>query len=168
MAGYNRNSYQYETSPRKLKPEYKVATKKRKKTVNKKVEKKKPKLQNNRKLKFQITVNAIFIFAILFGMIYQNAQISQSFSQIQDLKSQATEIQKENDQLEISIQNELNLSSIEENAKNMLGMQKLTSSQTRYVNLSKRDYVEPSTEEVIMNTDKNIFSTILEKIKNLF
>ena len=37
--GFNLSAYQYETSPRKLKPEYKVATKKRKKTVNKKVEK---------------------------------------------------------------------------------------------------------------------------------
>ena len=31
--GFNLSAYQYETSPRKLKPEYKVATKKRKKTV---------------------------------------------------------------------------------------------------------------------------------------
>ena len=28
MAGYNRNSYQYETSPRKLEPEYSPVTKK--------------------------------------------------------------------------------------------------------------------------------------------
>ena len=101
-------------------------------------------------------------------MIYQNAQISQTFSQIQSLKMQATEIQKENDQLEIGIQNDLNLNNIEESAKTMLGMQKLTSSQTRYVNLSKKDYVEPSTEEVIIDTNTNFFESLIEKIKSLF
>lgn len=161
-------AYQYETSPRKLKTDYKVNTKKTKKAVSKTTTKKKPKLQNNKKLKVQITLNAIFIFAVLFGMIYQNAQISQAFSQIQGLKTQVAEIQKENEQLEIGIQNELNLSSIEENAKNMLGMQKLTSGQIRYVNLSKKDYVEPSTEEVIIDSEQNLIQSIIEKIKNLF
>ena len=161
-------AYQYETSPRKLKTDYKINTKKTKKPSNKTTTKKKPKLQNNSKLKAQITINAVFIFAVLFGMIYQNAQISQAFSQIQGLKSKATEIQKENEQLEIGIQNELNLSSVEENAKNMLGMQELTSSQIRYVNLSKKDYVEPSAEEVIIEDNKNFFQTIIEKFQNLF
>ena len=47
-------------------------------------------------------------------------------------------------------------------------MQELTSSQIRYVNLSKKDYVEPSAEEVIIEDNKNFFQTIIEKFQNLF
>ena len=48
----------------------------------------------------------------------------------------------------------------------MLGMQKLTSKQTIYVSLPKRDYVEPATEEVIIE-EKNEYESILKKIKNM-
>ncbi len=159
-------SYQYETSPRKIKPIYR--TTKKPKTTTKVATKKQNKKTISNGLKVKIVFNAIFIFAILFGLIYQNAQVSQIFSQIQGLKSQATEIQKENSQIEISIQNELNLSNIEETAKNMLGMQKLTSAQTRYVNLSKRDYVEPSTEEVIIEENTNIVTKVFKKVISMF
>ena len=50
----------------------------------------------------------------------------------------------------------------------MLGMQKLTSAQTRYVNLSKRDYVEPSTEEVIIEEDTNIVTKVFKKVMSMF
>lgn len=159
-------SYQYETSPRKVNPIYR--TTKKPKTTTKATTKKQNKKAISKGLKIKIVFNAIFIFTILFGLIYQNAQVSQIFSQIQGLKSQATEIQKENSQIEISIQNELNLSNIEETAKNMLGMKKLTSAQTRYVNLSKRDYVEPSTEEVIIEEDTNIVTKVFKKVISMF
>ena len=168
--------YQYETSPRKLRPEYSAAKQKKKpkkstqnsKTSQKTTNKKKSKLQNNPKLKFKIALNAIFVFAILFGMIYQNSQITQTFSEIQGLKATAAEIEKENDQLEIGIQNELNMNNIEDIARNKLGMQKLTTGQTKYVNLPKKDYIETSPEEIIIEQDKGLLYEIIEKIKSIF
>ena len=168
--------YQYETSPRKLRPEYSASKQKRKpkkssssgKTSEKTSKKKSSKIQNNPKLKFKIALNAIFVFAILFGMIYQNSQITQTFSEIQSLKAAAAEIEKENDQLEIGIQNELNMNNIEDIAKNKLGMQKLTTGQTKYVNLPKKDYIETSPEEIIIEQNKGFISKIIEKIKSIF
>ena len=43
-------------------------------------------------------------------------------------------------------------------------MQKLTSKQTVYVNLPKKDYIEPASEEVVVEKDKNWFEQIWEKI----
>lgn len=170
MAGY-----QYETSPRKIKPDYRTTSQRtRKQTTkpnskaNKAAAEKKKKQQHYKSLRRQVIVNAIFIFAILVGTMYQNVQISETFSKIQSLKSQATEIEKENEQLEISIQNELNLSNVEESAKTLLGMQKLTSSQTRYVNLSKRDYVEASSEKIIIDSDENFIQKIINTVTGLF
>lgn len=169
-------AYQYETSPRKLMPEYEQ---KRKKVSNtKKIQKKKNNTQVKHDAKKQkkkttkvssfLVINALIFFAIAFIIIYRNSLISQSFSQIQTLKSQVTEIQKENDQLEINIQNSLNLSSIEQTAKDMLGMQKLNSKQTFYLNLPKKDYVEPSTEKIILEEDNNIVQKLKEFINDVF
>lgn len=172
-------AYQYETSPRKINPEYETQRKRqqsRKKSQKKKTSSnagkkrnaKQEKAKNDAKVKFLITLNLFIIFAILFIIIYRNSLISQSFSQIQTLKSEATEIQKENEQLEISIQNSLNTNNIEQEAKELLGMQKLTSKQTVYLNLPKKDYVEPSTEEVIIEESDNIFSKIYNWFTDLF
>lgn len=170
--------YQYETSPRKLAPDYQPVRKKvQKKTNAKKTSskvntsnksKKKNKSQNSLKARTLITMNLFIIFAILFVIIYRNSLISQSFSQIQSLKSKVTDIQKENDQLEIGIQNSLNINNIEQAAKDLLGMQKLSSRQTVYLTLPKKDYVEPSTEEVIIEENTSIISKISNFINNLF
>ena len=191
MAG-RQYSYQYETSPRKIKPEYnkprknapqynKPKTKAQPKKVTKKVTKKKEidkekKKQEEQKAKnaliaktkFSVFIKCTILFAIMFFMIYRNSKLSESFSQIQNLKAQITEIEKENDQIEISIQNSLNLNNIEQAAKELLGMQKLNNKQTSYITLSKKDYVEARTEKVIIEEETTWFEGIIEKVKNIF
>lgn len=169
-------SYQYETSPRKYEPEYdekprrkrtKKAQKKKKVSNNSIQEKKR---QRREKIKYRtlFVLNLLMFFTILFAIMCRNALINQSFSEIQRLQTQISDIQKENDQLEISIQNSLNLSSIEQTAKDMLGMQKLTNKQTLYLTLPKKDYVEPSTEEIILEENSGIIQTIIDFLKNIF
>ena len=172
--------YQYETSPRKLEPDYEPRKKKKvskngekKKASNKSKKQSKKQIQKQkakeaRKNKFLIALNCILILAALFAIIWRNSLITQSFAQIQTLKSKISELEKENDQLEISIQNNLNLSSIEREAKEKLGMQKLTSKQTIYLNLPKKDYVEPSTEEVVIEESPGIWQNIVNFLKNVF
>lgn len=183
MAGRN-YAYQYETSPRKLKPEYSrptktipkkkttakksTTTKKVTKTVVKKKEQPKRDAKTDSKIKFSIFKKSVLLFALLFLILFRNAQISGAFSEIQNLKAEKTTIQKENDQLEISIQNSINLNNIEQAAKSLLGMQKLSSKQTVYINLPKEDYVEQRTEEVIIEEEKGVLETIKEKIMNIF
>ena len=96
------------------------------------------------------------IFVIFVAVTFKDSQQDQMFTQIKTLKAEITQLNKDNDQLEISIQNSLNLNTIEQAAKDLLGMQKLTAKQTRYINLPKKDYVEPKVEEVIVEKDKNI------------
>lgn len=151
MAKLN-SAYNYGTSPRKLQPEYTPNTKKKTK-VNKKPnnqkekiqkEKEKQKIEEQARKKHQrkmiICIGIGFI--ILFAISYRNSKIDEGFSKIQKLKNQLSIIQKENEQLQVSIENGSNLNNLEQSAKEMLGMQKLTNKQSVYVNLPKVDYIE--------------------------
>lgn len=124
------------------------------------------KLKNFR-IKFSIGCKTVLIFAAFFFILFREAQINELFSNIQKLKTEITTIQKENDQLEINIQNGINANHIEQAAKELLGMQKLTSKQTVYISLPKEDYVEHSTEEVIIGEEKTWFESFVDNIKNI-
>ena len=78
------------------------------------------------------------------------------------------ELQKETDQLEVAIQNSLNLNTVEQSAKELLGMQKLTVKQSVYIELPKKDYVEPKMQEVIIKEDNSLFTRLSKRIKDLF
>ena len=56
--------------------------------------------------------------------------------------------------LGINIENNLNIKNIEKEAKEKLGMEKLTNKQTVYVTLPKKDYVESATEKVVLKENK--------------
>ena len=108
-------------------------------------------------------------FAVLLMIGYRNSQINEAFTYNQKLEKQISNIQKENEQLEVNIQNSLNLSQIEQEAKERLGMQKLNSKQTTYIQLPKKDYVEAGAEHVIVeNNSENILEIIINWFKNLF
>ena len=47
-------------------------------------------------------------------------------------------------------------------------MQKLDDTQKIYVSLPKKDYVEPASEQVVVEEEKNWSESIIEKITNLF
>lgn len=163
------NRYQYETSPRKLQPEYEPERKKypKKKSTAKKVKPvEKPKTKVKRKAGTQMRVMAYvgIGFLILFAIGYRNSQITESFAKVKSLKSDLAVLQKENQQLEVNIENNLNLKSVEQSAKELLGMQKLDNKQTVYINLPKQDYIEPATEEIVK--DSNV--GWIQKIINTF
>lgn len=167
--GYIPTRYQYETSPRKLKPEYEKPknpySKKKSSTLKQeqKQEKKKKKLKPHVKAVMYILLG----FSILFAISYRNSLITANFQKKENLKQELSTIQKENAQLQINIQNNLNLRNVEKSAGNMLGMKKLDDSQKVYVNLPKRDYVEPASEQVIVTQEQGWFQNILDKILDL-
>lgn len=168
----NFNKYQYETSPRKLEPEYTPIKEpyKTKKTTARKVKKvsnnnraKQLKKQQNKAIKY-----LLIGFAIVFGICYRNSQIDESFAKVQDLKQEVAEVEKQNAQLEISIENGLNLNNLEQEAKEKLGMQKLNSKQTRYITLPKNDYIEPAAEQVVIEEKEGGIKGIISTISNIF
>ena len=201
--------YQYETSPRKIKPDYNRPKNNRKNnnyknngsknnaSKNNNSKNNKPKKDNQRsnvqkkqqvknktnvvkqderkkqnklrtKTKVSIFIKGVIFFGIMFLIIFRNSKISESFSQIQNLKTSVTELQKENDQLEINIQNSLNLNTIEQAAKDLLGMQKVSNKQMVHISLPKKDYVEPRTEKIIIEEDNGFFENLINAIKSFF
>lgn len=160
--------YQYETSPRKLEPEYRPIKRNtskpaapQKKPVSKTVITRK---RDRAKLVVALTV----VFASIFAISYRNSQIDESFTKNEELKQAYLAIEKENEQINVDIENSLNLANVEQEAKELLGMQKLSNKQTMYVNLPKKDYIQPATETVIIEKQENIIEKIINKIKDIF
>ena len=161
---YSNMSYQYETSPRKLKPEEKPNKRNnnKKKISNQKQEKTKAVSQVKSEVKAIMYI--IIGFAVLFAISYRNSLITASFNQKEDLKKQLSTLQKENAQTEINIQTSLNLANIENSASKMLGMKKLDDSQKVYVSLPKKDYVESASEKVVVKEERNWLQKIIDYI----
>ncbi len=168
MARYNANRYQYETSPKKLQPEYKPK--------KKKYPKKSSAVKSNTNIKIDVkkstnkkTVLTIgLVFIALFAISYRNGLIAQRYSELKGLKTELSEIEKDNKQLEVNIEGKTNLGAIEAKASEDLGMKKLDDSQTVYVSLDKQDYIESSAEEVNLNDNTNLFQKLINKVKSIF
>ena len=84
------------------------------------------------------------------------------------MKQAYLELQKENDQMNVEIENSLNLANVEQQAKELLGMQKLSAKQTVYVNLPKKDYIQPATENVVEKKEDSFIDSIMNKLKSMF
>lgn len=164
-----RSRYEYETSPRKLEPntQKRTQTKKKKLRVVEDLPRQDVKIsKEQKKRQIQLTLVVISLFILLLTISYRNSQINEKFNQAQTLKRELSSLKKENEQLKVSIENSLNLNSIEKQAKEKLGMQKLTNKQTVYVTLPKKDYVESASEEVVIEKEKNWFEQFVDKIFN--
>lgn len=164
-----RSRYEYGTSPRKLEPntQRRTQTKRKKLKVVEDLPRQDIRIsKEQKKRQIQLTLVVIGIFILLLTISYRNSQINEKFNQAQTLKRELSSLQKENEQLKVSIENSLNLNTIEKLAKEKLGMQKLTNKQTVYISLPKRDYVESASEEVIVEKEKNWFEQFVDKIFN--
>lgn len=150
----NYNMYNYGTSPRKLEPEYtpnrRTKTNKPKtnkvpnnsKEKNKEKEQKRIQEENRKKQQRKVMIYIGIGFIILFAISYRNSQIDEQFSKIQSAQNELAIIQKENEQLKVNIENGSNLNNLEQSAKELLGMQKLSNRQSVYVSLPKVDYIQ--------------------------
>ena len=124
-------------------------------------------IQNNKENKMSVKSRVkiiMFIFAgfsILFAISYQNSLISESFNRKEQYKKEMEALSKTNQQIEVSIENNLNLNNIEQVAKEKLGMQKLRNDQKIYVSLPKVDYVAPAAEQIVMEENLNFFQKLV-------
>lgn len=111
--------------------------------------------------------DVIVCFSMLMLISYRYATIDANFRQKENLKKELASIQKENEQLKVNIEKQMNFNAIEQEAKEKLGMQKLDNNQKVYVNLNKSDYIEPS--ESVSNTENQKEETWWCKLlKDLF
>lgn len=162
------NAYQYETSPRKLQPQprpktrKKVTTNTKSKSNNKNTKTVSNKQKKNKKNKVRAVFYVTLGFIILFTISYRNSLITESFNEKESLKKELNSLKKTNEQLQVGIENALNLNTIEQEAKEKSGMQKLANNQKVYVNLEKKDYVQSATEEVIIEDNTSWFQKIIQ------
>lgn len=165
-----RMGYEYGTTPRKLEPNYRPSTT-RKKDIQKQIKinerQRKEALRLERKKHNKNVALVIAIFLILLAISYRSSLINEKFNEIQTAKEQLASIEKTNGQLQVSIEGSLNLSNVEEAAKEKLGMQKLNNGQKVFVTLDKKDYVEAGTQDINIAEETN--DTWLQKvIKKIF
>lgn len=187
MASYG---YQYGTSPRKLEPDVRSPKKSTKKvTSNNKKTNKSSKASNTKKtkpvkktkkqqdkikakeLKLAKTNFAILMLVALGSILllmYRNVKIRESYAGVQELSKSVSAIEKENSQISIQLQNNLNLNNIEEIAASTLGMQKLSSKQIIYVNLDTKDYTEITQKSIVKEEKVGFFERIINKIVDFF
>lgn len=163
--------YQYGTSPRKTNPDYNKRTKKVPQKRQLKIVEDLPRQQvkvskEQRKTQLKMTITVASLFLLLLTISCRNSQIDKKFNQIQEQKKELAALQKENEQLKVSIENSLNLYNIEKVAKEELGMQKLSGKQTIYVTLPKKDHVESASEKIVIKEEKSWWEEIADKIFN--
>lgn len=144
---YNRY-YQYETSPRKLKPEYEPIKKTYPKKSNARRVNKRESEKKNKAFQKKVMLYIALCFTALFIISYRYSLIDDTYAVLKDEKANLALLEKESAQLEANIESSLNLTKIEEEAKKQLGMQKLSTEQIVYVTLPKIDHVEASSETV--------------------
>ena len=104
---------------------------------------------------------------MLFTISYRHSLINEEYNKKESIKSQVSAVQKENEQLKVSIENSLNLNSVAKAAEDKLGMQKLDNNQKIYLNLQKKDYVESASEEVIIDDDASWIEKLLQKLTQI-
>ncbi|MBO4293296.1 MAG: cell division protein FtsL [Clostridia bacterium] len=148
-----RAGYQYETSPRKLQPSYRPKKKPDLRVLETRKQKNKAS-GVERKKQIRMALSIVGIFAVLLTISYRNSQINEKFNKVQSLKREISSLQKENEQTKVNIENNLNSNYVEQQAKDKLGMKKLTNKQTVYINLPKKDYVESPYEKVLIEEEE--------------
>lgn len=172
--------YQFETSPKKLQPEYEPEQRRVTKKVDKSISKKSNKQESMKSKqtakvskeelsrKAKLVCYILFGFTVLFTISYRNSIINEKFNQKESLKAELAEIQKVNEQIEVGIENQLNLTSVEQLAKEKLGMSKLNNSQKVYIKLPRKEYVESKSESLIKTSNQNTYSEVINKVKQFF
>ena len=118
------------------------------------------------KARLKVVMFLLASFSVLFAISYQNSLINESFNRKEQYKKELEALSKTNQQIEIGIENSLNLTNIEQVAKEKLGMQKLNNNQKIYVSLPKEDYVAPAAEQIVMEEDLNFFEKIFKWFTN--
>lgn len=168
----------YETSPRKIDDEFfeepiieepiiekKTKQKTKKNNDRAKIEQKNARLETkkNSKIIFEVCI----FFAIFATIGYRVFLINSSLKEKVALKAELAEIKKQNEQLEVSIEQQMNLNTIEQEAKEKLGMRKLDNNQKVYVNLNKEDFTESLVESQGAKTEETWWSKLLRDLFNI-
>lgn len=154
--------YQYETSPRKLEPDYKKPKEKQKKTTknkpsqgNKKSAKTKTKKKYKMSFEMKFFINSMLFFSIIFAIIACQAFVEQRYKEKEKLKQDYNELLSSYNMAGDLSQNVRVIASD-------YGMQ--TKSAT-LINLDTSDYIESSASEEEIE-DEGFFTKLINWIRD--
>lgn len=138
MANY---SYQYETSPRKIEPEYRGKQRKSSNTNNRKTSvvktQKNVKKKNKNIIQARIFINLMIIFLIIFAVIACQTLVEQKYKEKQNLLDEYNELYSRiNSSQEVS-----------EDIRSIATGYGMQVKSATLIKLDKSDYIEPSNEE---------------------
>lgn len=113
------------------------------------------------------TLVIALVATLLFGLvIYSYVQLNSMYSKVTTATSELTELKSENVRLESKLQSQVSVRNVEEYAENILGMEKLDSSQIKYIQIQEKDIVTlPKEEENIFVRLKIRFGEFIEYLK---
>lgn len=130
--------------------ELQIPTKKEKRKIND---------QPTKKMQMKIYVSIAVLFAVIMFVSYRYTLINAKNIELQALKKEYKKVVSEVNLANIDVESKYNLTSVEEYAKQKLGMQKPDIKQIVYVDTRIDNYVE--------NKKHSFWDNILNKILNL-
>lgn len=153
MAKYG---YQYETSPRKLEPEYPKVKRPKKKPLAKK--KKKVKAKKKRKMSFEAKffVNSMLFFAIIFAMIFCQALVNQKYKEKEKLKQEYSQL----------VTNSMVANSKNDDTRRIASDYGMQTKSATLIDLGTTDYIESSTDQVEIK--ESFWDKIINWLKNIW
>lgn len=130
--------------------------------VKTQVEKNK-KVASRQKVKRKVFLG-VSSFTIALTIVYRYAMINNMNMENIKLKKELEALNNSNAQLQLLAEQSINLSYVEEYAKENLGLQKPQNYQIEYINVNKQDLIDNN----VMSENKNWFKEILFNIIEFF
>lgn len=120
-------------------------------------------IAKKQKVKRKIVLGTI-AFMTALTIVYRYAMINNMNMENITLKKELETLNNSNSQLQLLAEQSINLSYVEEYAKENLGLQKPQNYQIEYINVSKQDLIDNN----VINENKNWFEEILFNIIEFF
>lgn len=109
---------------------------------------------------------ALVALAMFWLVIDSYVSLNSMYSKVSKAQSQLTELKSENVRLESKLQSQVSVRNVEEYAENILGMERLDSSQIKYVQIQDKDVVTlPASKENFFVSLKIRFGEFIEYLK---
>lgn len=113
------------------------------------------------------TVIFALIALVMFWIVIDSyVSLNSMYSNVSKAQSQLTELKSENVRLESKLQSQVSVRNVEEYAENVLGMERLDSSQIKYIQIQDKDVVTlPASKENFFVSLKIRFGEFIEYLK---
>ncbi len=119
--------------------------------------------KKNNKVRRKVFLGVVS-FSVAFTIVYRYAMLNNMSMENIKLKKELAELNNANSQLQLLAEQSVNLSYVEEYAKENLGLQKPQNYQIEYINVNKQDLIDNK----VTNENKNWFEEILFNIIEFF